>query len=93
MLQKNENNIIGEEADYIKFQKEIEIPVCLNLGLAFLKTKEYQMAIKYCSQALGKEPDNDKALYRRGMSFLGVGDIPKAKADLTRAYEITGGKD
>jgi hypothetical protein len=41
MLQKNENNIIGEEADYIKFQKEIEIPVCLNLGLAFLKTKEY----------------------------------------------------
>jgi hypothetical protein len=27
------------------------------------------------------------------MSYLGTGDIPKAKADLTRAYELTQGKD
>ena len=93
MLQKNENNIIKDEATFQKFEKEIEIPVCLNLGLSYLKTQDYQLSIKYCSQALTKNQNNDKALYRRGMSYLGVGDIPKAKADLTRAYEITQGKD
>lgn len=82
-----------DEATFQKYEKEIEIPVCLNLGLSYLKTKDYQLSIKYCTQALGKEPDNDKALYRRGMSYLGMGDITNSKADLTRAYELTGGKD
>jgi hypothetical protein len=27
------------------------------------------------------------------MSYLGQGKIPLAKADLTKAYELTGGKD
>ena len=93
MLQKNENKIIPDETAFEKFQKEIEIPVCLNLGLAYLKTKEFDLSVKYCTQALSKEPNNDKALYRRGMSYLGQGKIPLAKADLTKAYELTGGKD
>ena len=51
------------------------------------------MSIKYCTQALEKEPDNDKALYRRGMSYLSSGKVALAKADLTKAYEVTQGKD
>ena len=93
MLQKNENQIMPDEAAFQKYQKEIEIPASLNLGLAYLKIKDYPLSIKYCTQALDKEPDNDKALYRRGMSYLGQGKIPQAKADLTRAFELTGGKD
>jgi Tfp pilus assembly protein PilF len=42
---------------------------------------------------LEKDQENDKALYRRGMSYLGQGKVKQAKADLTKAYEITGGKD
>ena len=93
MLQKNENQIMPDEAAFQKYQKEIEIPASLNLGLAYLKIKDYPLSIKYCTQALDKESDNDKALYRRGMSYLSQGKIPQAKADLTRAFELTGGKD
>lgn len=76
-----------------KMEKEIEIPVCLNLGLSYLKVKDFGLSAKYCTQALTKEPENDKALYRRGMAYLGSGDIEKAKADLTKAYDVTQGKD
>ena len=95
MLSKNENNILGSSGDTIikQFEKEIEIPVCLNLGLSYLKVKEYGLSAKYCTQALTKDPDNDKALYRRGMAYLGSGYVDKAKSDLTRAYELTQGKD
>ena len=93
MLQKNENRIIPDEAAFEKFQKDIEIPACLNLGLAYLKIKEYDLSVKYCTQALAKEPNNDKALYRRGMSLLSQGKVQQAKADLTKAYDLTGGKD
>ena len=93
MLQKNENGIIANEETLLKYQKEIEIPICLNLGLAYLKTQDYPLSVKYCTQALEKDQENDKALYRRGMSYLGQGKVKQAKADLTKAYEITGGKD
>ena len=76
-----------------KYEREIEIPVCLNLGLSYLKVKDFGLAIKYCTQALAKEPENDKALYRRGMAYLGNGDYEKSKNDLTKAYEVTQGKD
>jgi tetratricopeptide (TPR) repeat protein len=49
--------------------------------------------VKYCSQALEREPENDKALYRRGLAYIGTGKINEAKADLLRAHDLTGGKD
>ena len=42
---------------------------------------------------LDKDEENDKALYRRGLAYIGVGDIANAKSDLTKAYELTEGKD
>ena len=83
MLMKSEDNVIPSEEAYRVMEKEIEIVCSLNLGLSYLKIKEYQMAIKYTSNVLAKDPDNDKALYRRGMAYIGTGDISKAKADLT----------
>jgi tetratricopeptide (TPR) repeat protein len=93
MLQKNENNIMASEEILKKMEKEIEIPVCLNLGLAYLKVKDFSLSVKYCSQALEKDSENDKALYRRGMANLGSGFIEKARADLNKAFEVTNGKD
>lgn len=42
---------------------------------------------------LEREEENDKALYRRGMAYLGIGELNKAKSDLMKAYNITEGKD
>ena len=62
MLQKNDVQLISDQETYKKYEREIEIPVCLNLALSYLKLKEYQLVIKYATQVLEKEEDNDKAL-------------------------------
>lgn len=77
----------------MRYIKDIEIPVALNLGLAYLKVEQFHYAIKYCTQVLEKDEDNDKALYRRGMAYLGIGEMGKAKQDLMSAYSLTEGKD
>lgn len=71
----------------------MEIPTCLNLALAYLKVKEYQLAIKFATQALSKDPENAKALFRRGSAHMARGELDKAKEDLKQANEITEGKD
>jgi len=53
--------------------------VCLNLGLCYLKIEEFHYAIKYCCQVLDKDDENDKALYRRGMAYISIGELNKAK--------------
>ena len=78
--------------------KNVEVPVCLNLALCYIKTEKYHYAIKYCSQVLDKNfpPEQiqggvgsiEKALYRRGTSYFKIGDLKKAKADFLRANEV-----
>lgn len=38
MVFDNEKNLIKDRDDSLKFIREIEIPICLNLGLCYLKT-------------------------------------------------------
>ncbi len=93
MLFEQNNSPIQDQETAVRYIQEIEIPSCLNLALCYLKVKEYHYAIKYCTQVIEKEQDNDKALYRRGLAYLHLGELNKAKTDLMRAYELTEGKD
>ena len=89
---------MSESTDLIK---NVEIPVCLNLGLCYMKTEQYHYAIKYCTQVIEKNiPDKymaqgtlEKAYYRRGSSYFSVGDLAKAKEDLVKANELADGKN
>ena len=77
------------------------MPVKLNLGLCYMKTDQYHYAIKYCSEVIDKNiPAKymvsgtlEKAFFRRGSSYLKVGDLLKAKQDLLRANELADGKN
>lgn len=93
MLFEGMNPIITDQNTVIKVVKEVEIPVLLNLALCYNKVNEYHYAIRYCSLALDKNDRHEKAYYRRGMAYLGIGELNKAKQDLTMAYELTQGKD
>lgn len=42
---------------------------------------------------LEKDLNNEKAFFRRGSSYLGIGELNKAKKDLMKAYELSDGKD
>ena len=74
-------------------KKEVEIPTCLNLGLAYLKVGEPQQAIKFASQVLSEDPENSKALFRRGYAYLTKGDLELAREDLKEAHRLTNGQD
>lgn len=86
-------SLINDRETALRYILDIEIPVCLNLGLCYLKLGKYHHAINYCSQVLDKDDQNDKALYRRGVSYMNVGELNKARDDLLKANQLTLGKD
>ena len=50
--------------------------------------KEYYSVIEHCSTVLKTEPDNVKALYRRGKAYINTRDEKNGIKDLRRATEI-----
>ena len=88
-----EDSLIRDKENALKYIMEIEIPVCINLGLCYLRLGKYHHAISYCTQALDKDDENEKALYRRGLAYLSIGELNLARKDLNQANELTQGKD
>jgi len=58
-----------------KYATEIELPVNLNLALCNIKVKNYPYAIHHATQVLEYDPDNCKALYRRGISLHNTANV------------------
>ncbi|XP_050465323.1 aryl-hydrocarbon-interacting protein-like 1 [Cataglyphis hispanica] len=67
---------------------QMKIPLLLNYAQCKLLNKEYYSVIEHCSTVLKTEPDNVKALYRRGKAYISVWDENNAIKDLKRAAEI-----
>ena len=88
-----DGGIINDRETALQYIVEIELPVCLNLAFCYLKLQMYHYCIKYCCQVLDKDSENDKALFRRGVAYMNVGELNKASEDLTRANQLTEGKD
>lgn len=61
---------------------------CLNLAQCELKLERFIEAFQHASAAVSMEPDNSKALYRRGSAALSTGLYDQAHADLTRAARV-----
>ena len=81
---------ITSEDEAAKLIFDIELPCCLNLALCYIKTDQPHYAIKYSTQVLEKNlpeiklyvPTLEKALYRRGVSYIKIGQLENAKSDL-----------
>lgn len=67
---------------------QMKIPLLLNYAQCKLLNKEYYSVIEHCSTVLKTEPDNVKALYRRGKAYINTWDEENAVKDLRRAAEI-----
>ena len=46
---QEEDSVIKDTDTALRYIIEIEVPVCLNLGLCYNKLEKYHHAIKYCS--------------------------------------------
>jgi len=74
-------NIEGEEAE------NLFVTSNLNAAQCYLSLKQYSDAASKASEVLSKDPDNMKALYRRGLARLRIGLTNDAKVDLMAAYK------
>ena len=68
-----------------------QLKVVCNNNLAAVLLKKGgnpEKIVKYCSAAIEIEPDNSKALFRRGKAYLLLENLDKAHPDLKRAAEL-----
>lgn len=66
-------------------RKALALASQLNLCQSLLKLEDHEAALQHAEAAVALQPDNSKALYRRGLASMGCGHFTKAKSDLLAA--------
>lgn len=66
----------------------IKLSCHINIAACQLKTKEYDEVVQHCTKALDIDPDNEKALYRRGCAHYERKLYLNAKTDLTDTLKV-----
>ncbi|XP_057787680.1 peptidyl-prolyl cis-trans isomerase PASTICCINO1-like isoform X1 [Salvia miltiorrhiza] len=60
----------------------------LNMAACLLKMGEYRKSIESCNKVLDANPAHVKALYRRGMAYIAVGNFEEARADFSKMMSV-----
>jgi len=68
--------------------KRHQVPLLLNFSQCKLSLEEYKPVIDHCTEVLDFEPDNVKALFRRGKAHIGAWNPDQAKQDFQRVSEL-----
>jgi tetratricopeptide (TPR) repeat protein len=71
-----------------KLVHAVKLPAHLNLAACSHKLGNHQHCVVHCGQVLELQPDNAKALFRRGACRIVLGDLDDAAADLKRASSV-----
>ena len=61
---------------------------CNNLAACHAKWGQHSSVVQLSSRVLQARPDAVKALYRRGVARLGLGDCDTAERDLVAAHKL-----
>ena len=95
LFDDNKLGCISDQKQAIDLISNVEIPVCLNLALCYIKSEQFHYGIKYTSQVLEKGlpdesfgPSLEKAYFRRAQCYFGIGELQKAKVDLNGARAL-----
>lgn len=64
---------------------DINYSVCLNIGAVELKLNNPEVARNACDEVLQNDPQNAKALYRRGQAHIALKNYDDALVDLEQA--------
>ena len=75
------------DPEWIELDK-MKVPFLLNYAQCKLLEEEYYQVIKHTTTALEKDPDNVKALYRRGRAHAAVWNPDEAVIDFKRALAL-----
>ncbi|MDR2904920.1 MAG: tetratricopeptide repeat protein [Helicobacteraceae bacterium] len=59
-----------------------------NRGIAYIKLRNYDQAVKDYTQAIALDPKDDQAYHNRGGAYCKLGNYDQAIADFTKAIEL-----
>ncbi|XP_011692862.1 PREDICTED: FK506-binding protein 59 isoform X2 [Wasmannia auropunctata] len=82
------NDESGFEDDLKKEKDSLLVAAHLNLALCYLKTNENLLARDECAKALELDPQNEKALFRRGQAHLGLASPEIAITDFQEVLKV-----
>jgi len=69
--------------------KTLSVAVFLNMAACHLKVNNAERALDDCNNAINLEPNNVKALFRRGQAYLLQRDTDRAREDLEKALKLS----
>ncbi|KAK7077406.1 Aryl-hydrocarbon-interacting protein-like 1, partial [Halocaridina rubra] len=75
------------DEDWLKLN-EMKMPLLLNYSQCQLLQGEYYSVIEHCTTVLSSDPDNVKALFRRGKAYVKVFSPAEARSDLDKAASL-----
>ncbi|VVD01465.1 uncharacterized protein LOC126965083 [Leptidea sinapis] len=76
------------EEEKVKEIINLRVKVYNNLAYCQLHFNEYEAALDLCNRAIKYDPDSVKALYRRCISYAGLGMFEEAWADIKHALSV-----
>mmetsp|Transcript_41008 Transcript_41008/g.112813 ORF Transcript_41008/g.112813 Transcript_41008/m.112813 type:complete len:918 (-) Transcript_41008:113-2866(-) len=85
---ENPDPLASLEGAEIEKRRSSFVALHLNLALCATKCGRPSDTRRHSSVVLGAEPNNVKALFRRGSAHIAQGDLSEALADLQRAAEL-----
>ena len=66
----------------------IKLPILLNYSLCKFHLKDFYSVIEHTSTVLEHQPDNTKALFRRGKAHAAIWNMNEAEMDLKKCKEV-----
>ncbi|GFS09792.1 peptidylprolyl isomerase [Elysia marginata] len=67
---------------------DLKRPLLLNFSQCKLLTRDFYPVITHTTDVLARDPDNEKALFRRGKAHAAVWNVTEARQDLLRVVEL-----
>jgi len=83
--QSAKRNLEGNES---AAAAQVKRSCCLNLASCYLKTSQHDLVVEECGSVIYMEPNNLKALYRRGQAYASLGSNSMAESDLSAAQRV-----
>ena len=85
-----ETEVTEEEAAEGDAVVRLVVSCTLNLAACAQKLGEHTVALKHCDEVLQLNPDNAKALYRRGQTYIHLSEWDLARKDYQKMGNVNG---
>lgn len=84
----DEDLLMQLEGPHLEKANNVKLPLHLNLAACDLQLEDWTSAVENCDEVLREQPNNAKAVFRRGRARLAMGNTDAAEEDLRRAAAL-----